>query len=119
MSVVDLIERKRNGGRIEAGELAAMMRDYAAGSIPDYQMSAFAMAVYFRGMDDAETEALTTAMLDSGRTLELGHLGVPRVDKHSTGGVGDKVSLILAPLIACCGIAVPMMSGRGLGHTGG
>jgi pyrimidine-nucleoside phosphorylase len=119
MSVVDLIERKRNGGRIDAGELAAMMRDYAAGAIPDYQMSAFAMAVYFRGMDDAEIEALTAAMLDSGRTLELGHLGVPRVDKHSTGGVGDKVSLILAPLVACCGIAVPMMSGRGLGHTGG
>lgn len=119
MSVVDLIERKRNGGRLEAGELASMMRDYAAGLIPDYQMSAFAMAVYFRGMDDVEIEALTTAMLESGRMLELGHLGVPRVDKHSTGGVGDKVSLILAPLIACCGIAVPMMSGRGLGHTGG
>ncbi len=119
MSVVDLIERKRNGGRLEAGELAAMMRDYAAGAIPDYQMSAFAMAVYFRGMDDVEIEALTTAMLESGRMLELGHLGVPRVDKHSTGGVGDKVSLILAPLVACCGIAVPMMSGRGLGHTGG
>lgn len=119
MSVVDLIERKRNGGRIEAGELSAMMRDYAAGAIPDYQMSAFAMAVYFRGMDDVEIEALTTAMLESGRMLELGHLGVPRVDKHSTGGVGDKVSLILAPLVACCGIAVPMMSGRGLGHTGG
>jgi pyrimidine-nucleoside phosphorylase len=119
MSVVDLIERKRNGGRLAADELTAMMRDYAAGAIPDYQMSAFAMAVYFRGMDDAETEALTTAMLESGRTLELGHLGVPRVDKHSTGGVGDKVSLILAPLVACCGIAVPMMSGRGLGHTGG
>ena len=119
MSVVDLIERKRNGGRLEAGELAAMMRDYAAGLVPDYQMAAFAMAVYFRGMDAVETEALTAAMLDSGRRLELGHLGVPRVDKHSTGGVGDKVSLILAPLVACCGIAVPMMSGRGLGHTGG
>ncbi len=119
MSVVDLIERKRNGGRLEAGELAAMMRDYAAGAIPDYQMSAFAMAVYFRGMDAVEIEALTTAMLESGRALDLAHLGVPRVDKHSTGGVGDKVSLILAPLVACCGIAVPMMSGRGLGHTGG
>lgn len=119
MSVVDIIERKRNGGRIEAGELAAMMRDYAAGIIPDYQISAFAMAVYFRGMDDVETEALTTAMLESGRQLDLNHLGIPRVDKHSTGGVGDKVSLILAPLVACCGIAVPMMSGRGLGHTGG
>lgn len=119
MTVVDLIERKRNGGRLEAGELAAMMRDYAAGRIPDYQMSAFAMAVYFRGMDDVEIEALTTAMLESGRTLELGHLGVPRVDKHSTGGVGDKTSLILAPIAAACGVPVPMVSGRGLGHTGG
>jgi pyrimidine-nucleoside phosphorylase len=119
MTVVELIERKRNGGRLSAGELRALMQAYADGSIPDYQMSAFAMAVYFRGMDDEEIEALTAAMLESGRTLELGHLKVPRVDKHSTGGVGDKVSLILAPLVAACGVAVPMMSGRGLGHTGG
>lgn len=119
MTVVELIERKRNGGRLSAGELRALMQAYADGTIPDYQMSAFAMAVYFRGMDDEEIEALTTAMLESGRMLELGHLTVPRVDKHSTGGVGDKVSLILAPLVAACGVAVPMMSGRGLGHTGG
>ncbi len=119
MTVVELIERKRNGGRLSAGELRALMQAYADGSIPDYQMSAFAMAVYFRGMDDEEIEALTAAMLHSGRTLELGHLKLPRVDKHSTGGVGDKVSLILAPLVGACGVAVPMMSGRGLGHTGG
>lgn len=119
MTVVELIERKRNGGRLSAGELRALMHAYADGSVPDYQMSAFAMAVYFRGMDDEEIEALTTAMLDSGRMLELSHITMPKVDKHSTGGVGDKVSLILAPLVAACGVAVPMMSGRGLGHTGG
>ncbi len=119
MNVVALIERKRNGGQLAAGELRDLMRAYAADEVPDYQMSALAMAVYFRGMADEEIEALTTAMLESGRMLDLSHLTVPRIDKHSTGGVGDKVSLILAPLVAACGIAVPMMSGRGLGHTGG
>lgn len=119
MTVVELIERKRNGGRLSAGELRALMQSYADGAVPDYQMSAFAMAVYFRGMDDEEIEALTTAMLESGRTLDTSKVSQPKVDKHSTGGVGDKVSLILAPLVAACGVAVPMMSGRGLGHTGG
>ena len=119
MTVVELIERKRDGGRITAGEWRNLMRSYAAGDVPDYQMSALAMAIVFRGLDDEEIESLTAAMLDSGRRLELDHLKVPRVDKHSTGGVGDKVSLILAPLVASCGVAVPMMSGRGLGHTGG
>lgn len=119
MTVVELIERKRNGGRLSAGELRALMQSYADGTVPDYQMSAFAMAVYFRGMDDEEIEALTAAMLESGRMLELSHIALPKVDKHSTGGVGDKVSLVLAPLVAACGVAVPMMSGRGLGHTGG
>jgi pyrimidine-nucleoside phosphorylase len=95
------------------------MAAYARGDVPDYQIAALAMAVFFRGMDDAETDALMSAMLASGRRLELAHLTVPRVDKHSTGGVGDKVSIILAPLVAACGVAVPMMSGRGLGHTGG
>jgi pyrimidine-nucleoside phosphorylase len=119
MNVVELIERKRDGGRVEAAEWRTLMRAYAADEVPDYQMSALAMAILFQGMEDDEIEALTTAMLESGRMLELGHLKVPRIDKHSTGGVGDKVSLILAPLVAACGIAVPMMSGRGLGHTGG
>jgi pyrimidine-nucleoside phosphorylase len=119
MTVVELIERKRDGGRLTPEEWRSLMSRYATGDVPDYQIAALAMAVYFRGMDAAETEALTTAMLESGRRLELGHLAIPRVDKHSTGGVGDKVSLVLAPLVASCGVAVPMMSGRGLGHTGG
>ena len=119
MRVTDLIERKRDGGRLSRDEWAGLMRFYAAGDIPDYQMAAMAMAVYFRGMEGDEIEGLTAAMLDSGDRLALGHLGRPRVDKHSTGGVGDKVSLVLAPLVAACGVAVPMMSGRALGHTGG
>ncbi|GAC1477493.1 MAG: pyrimidine-nucleoside phosphorylase [Gemmatimonadaceae bacterium] len=114
-----LIERKRDGGRVEAGEWHALVLAYAAGQIPDYQMSAFLMAAYIRGLDATETAALTRAMLQSGDTLRLDHLARPRVDKHSTGGVGDKISLVLAPLIASLGVAVPMMSGRGLGHTGG
>ncbi|MBC7788383.1 MAG: thymidine phosphorylase [Anaerolineae bacterium] len=114
-----LIERKRDGGRIEAGEWRALAHAYAAGHVPDYQMAALLMAVYFRGMDRGEIRALTEAMIGSGGMLDLSHLTVPRIDKHSTGGVGDKVSLVLAPLIASLGVAVPMMSGRGLGHTGG
>ncbi len=95
------------------------MSAYAAGDVPDYQMAALAMAIWFVGLDREETGALTDAMLHSGSTLDLTHLRAPRVDKHSTGGVGDKVSLVLAPLVATLGVAVPMMSGRGLGHTGG
>ncbi len=119
MTVVELIERKRDGGTLTPQEWRDLMRAYAAGAVPDYQVAALAMAVFFRGMDDGETEGLMTAMLESGQRLELGHLAVPRIDKHSTGGVGDKVSIVLAPLVAACGVAVPMMSGRGLGHTGG
>jgi pyrimidine-nucleoside phosphorylase len=114
-----LIERKRDGGRLEPGEWRALALAYASGHVPDYQMAAFLMAVYWRGMDRGETAALTDAMLGSGAQLDLSHLSVPRIDKHSTGGVGDKVSLILAPLVASLGVAVPMMSGRSLGHTGG
>jgi pyrimidine-nucleoside phosphorylase len=114
-----LIERKRDNRRITTSEWRTLMQQYAAGDVPDYQMSALAMAIYFNGLDREEIGALTDAMLHSGATLDLSHLVMQRVDKHSTGGVGDKVSLVLAPLVACLGVAVPMMSGRGLGHTGG
>ena len=114
-----LIERKRDGGRIEPGEWRALALAYAKGHVPDYQMAALLMACYLRGLDRAETNALMEAMLGSGDRLQLDDIGKPRVDKHSTGGVGDKVSLVLAPLIASLGVAVPMMSGRSLGHTGG
>ncbi len=119
MLALRLIERKRDGGRIDAGEWRALANAYAAGHVPDYQMAAFLMACFLRGLDRTETHALTEAMLRSGEVLELSDLGRPRVDKHSTGGVGDKVSIVLAPLISSLGVAVPMMSGRGLGHTGG
>jgi pyrimidine-nucleoside phosphorylase len=114
-----LIERKRDGGRIEPGEWRALVLAYAAGHVPDYQMAALLMAAFLRGLDRGETVALTEAMMASGLRLDLSHVRSPRVDKHSTGGVGDKVSLVLAPLIASLGVTVPMMSGRGLGHTGG
>ena len=114
-----LIERKRDGGKLDAGEWRALVMAYSAGHVPDYQMSAFLMACFLRGLDRAETAALTDAMLNSGVRFELASLGKPRIDKHSIGGVGDKVSLILAPLVSVLGVAVPMVSGRGLGHTGG
>ncbi|MFO0093230.1 MAG: thymidine phosphorylase, partial [Gemmatimonadaceae bacterium] len=114
-----LIERKRNGGRLSATEWRTLMNQYAVGEVPDYQMAALAMAICFVGLEREEIGSLTDAMLHSGATLDLDHLHLGRVDKHSTGGVGDKVSLVLAPLVAACGVAVPMMSGRGLGHTGG
>jgi pyrimidine-nucleoside phosphorylase len=119
MIVPRLIERKRDGGRLEPAEIRELVLAYAAGGVPDYQMAAFLMAVYFRGFDRSEMKALMEAMLESGKRLDLSRLPMARIDKHSTGGVGDKTSLILAPLIASLGIAVPMMSGRGLGHTGG
>jgi len=119
MTLRDLIERKRNGGQITAGEWHAFTRELAAGKLVEYQVSALLMAIYFKGLSDDETFALMEGMLSSGKSLELRHLKIGRVDKHSTGGVGDKVSLVLAPLVASCGVAVPMMSGRGLGHTGG
>ncbi|HXG71518.1 MAG TPA: thymidine phosphorylase [Gemmatimonadaceae bacterium] len=119
MIVPRLIERKRDGKALEPGEIRELVLDYAAGKVPDYQMAAFLMAVFFRSLDTSEMTALMEAMLDSGERLDLSHLEQPRIDKHSTGGVGDKTSLILAPVIASLGVAVPMMSGRGLGHTGG
>jgi pyrimidine-nucleoside phosphorylase len=119
MIVPRLIERKRDGGQLGTDEIHELIDAYAKGKVPDYQMSALLMAIFFRGLDRGEMNALTDAMIESGAKLDLSHLTVPRLDKHSTGGVGDKVSLILAPLIAALGAAVPMMSGRGLGHTGG
>jgi pyrimidine-nucleoside phosphorylase/thymidine phosphorylase len=116
---VDVITRKRDGAELSAEEIAFLVDGYTAGRIPEYQASAFAMAVFFKGMTPAETTALTTAMMNSGEVLDLSSLPGPRADKHSTGGVGDKTSLVLAPLAAACGAFVPMISGRGLGHTGG
>jgi pyrimidine-nucleoside phosphorylase len=118
-SLVELIAKKRDGGERAAEEIARLIRAHGDGSLADYQMSAFCMAVFFRGMTRAETAALTDAMLHSGEVIDLSAIDRPKVDKHSTGGVGDKVSLCLAPLVAACGVAVPMISGRGLGHTGG
>ena len=119
MRAVDIIQKKRDGGELGRDEVTFFIDGYTRGSIPDYQASAFAMAVFFRGMTSAETVALTESMMRTGEVLDLSDLPGPRVDKHSTGGVGDKTSLILAPLAAAAGAYVPMISGRGLGHTGG
>jgi pyrimidine-nucleoside phosphorylase len=119
MFVPGLIERKRDGGALTAGEWADLLAAYEAGTVPDYQMAALLMACFLRGLTREETAGLLDGMLASGSRLDFSALGKPAIDKHSTGGVGDKVSLVLAPLVAACGVAVPMMSGRGLGHTGG
>jgi pyrimidine-nucleoside phosphorylase len=119
MRPYEVIHAKRDGRAIPAVELAALVDGFTRGEVPEYQMAAFCMAVFFRGMDDAEVGALTDAMLRSGDVLDLSDVPGVKVDKHSTGGVGDKVSLALAPLAAACGVKVPMISGRGLGHTGG
>jgi thymidine phosphorylase len=117
--VIDLIRAKRDGGALADADIGWLIESYTAGRLPDEQMAALLMAVYFRGLGQAELRAWTAAMIGSGDRLDLAGLSVPTVDKHSTGGVGDKVSLILAPLVASCGAAVPQLSGRGLGHTGG
>jgi pyrimidine-nucleoside phosphorylase len=115
----ELIELKRNGGELPPDELAELVLGFARGDVPDYQMAAFCMAVWFRGLTSAETHALTDAMVRSGETIDLSALGRKVVDKHSTGGVGDKASLVIGPVVAACGVPFAKMSGRGLGHTGG
>jgi len=119
MNPVELIRKKRNGGALTPDEMKFLVSGYVQGTIPDYQMAAFLMAVFFRGMSFEETVAWTEIMLHSGVVVDLRNIAGIKVDKHSTGGVGDKVSLILAPMVAACGVPVPMISGRGLGHTGG
>jgi pyrimidine-nucleoside phosphorylase len=115
----ELIQRKRNGGELAPDEVASLVLAYARDEVPDYQMAAFCMAVYFRGLSPAETHALTDAMVRSGETVDLSALGRKVVDKHSTGGVGDKASIVIGPIVAACGVPFAKMSGRGLGHTGG
>lgn len=116
---IDVIRKKRDGRELSSGEIEGLVDAYTKGEVPDYQVSAWLMAVVLRGMTRSETAALTDAMLHSGEVLDFSSIAAKKVDKHSTGGVGDKTSLVLAPLAAAAGVAVPMISGRGLGHTGG
>jgi pyrimidine-nucleoside phosphorylase len=119
MRAYDLIKKKRDGAELSADEVKLLVDGFVSGEVADYQMAAFAMSVFFRGMKKGEVVALTDAMLRSGAVVDLSHVPGVKVDKHSTGGVGDKISLPLAPAVTACGVPVPMVSGRGLGHTGG
>lgn len=119
LNVVDLIVAKRDGAELQPSQIRDLVHAYTRGEVPDYQMSAFLMAAFLRGLSETETFALTEAMLHSGDVIDLSSVPGLKVDKHSTGGVGDKISLILAPIVAACGVPVPMISGRGLGFTGG
>ena len=114
-----LIQRKRDGAELSEAEISELVLAYARDEVPDYQMAAFCMAAYFQGLSAVETHALTDAMVRSGETIDLSALGRKVVDKHSTGGVGDKASLVIGPIVAACGVPFAKMSGRGLGHTGG
>jgi len=115
----DVIRKKRDGEKLSREEINFFIEGVTRGTVADYQISALLMAIYLNGMDDSEQEALTHAMLHSGNTLDFSDIAKPKADKHSTGGVGDKTSLLIAPMVAACGVCVPMISGRGLGHTGG
>lgn len=119
MEIIDLIKKKRDGNKLSKDEINYIVEGYTNDVFPDYQMSALLMAIYFSGMTDEETAQLAQAMLDSGSKIDFSMIAAPKVDKHSTGGVGDKISIALAPLVASCGLYNPMISGRGLGHTGG
>ena len=119
MLMTELIAKKRDGAALSAEEIEYMIEGYTRGDIPDYQMSAMLMAMYFRGLDHAETVAMTMAMMRSGDTVDLSGISGVKADKHSTGGVGDKTSLVLCPMLSACGVKMAKMSGRGLGHTGG
>jgi len=119
VDITRIIQKKRDGEALDSVEISAVIDGFVSGEVPEYQVAALAMAIYFQGMDESETSALTRALMDSGESLDWAGVEGARVDKHSTGGQGDKVSLVLAPLVASCGLQVPMVAGRGLGPTGG